>query len=821
MSVTRRNFIKSSAAAAALAAAGTPVVIEAANDGVKWDKAVCRFCGTGCGIMVGVKDNRIVATKGDLQAPVNKGLNCIKGYFLSKIQYGKDRLKKPLVRMKNGKFDKQGDFVEVSWKKAFDIMEAKYKEVLGKKGPEGVAMFGSGQWTVWEGYAAVKFMKAGLRSNNLDPNARHCMASAVAAFMQTFGIDEPMGCYDDLEYADTFVLWGANMSEMHPILYSRLSNTRLSKPGSKVFNLTPIDNRSSALADEVLIFEPQSDLAIASFIANYIIENGAVNEDFVKKHVNFKIGPFDIGYGLRADHPLEKAAPNRGKAGSGKMTNFEEYKKLVSEYTLDKAHSISGVPKEQLVSLAKEYADPKRKVMSLWTMGLNQHTRGTWVNEMVYNLHLLTGKIATPGNSPFSLTGQPSACGTAREVGTFAHRLPADMVVKKKEHRDRAEKIWDLPEGVVNPKVGTHAMKMMRHLEDKKVNILWSMCANPFQNYPNLSHWIKAARDPENFIIVSDVYPNASTAVADVILPAAMIYEKEGAYGNAERRTQFWRQQVSVNDDRRSDLWQLMEFSKRFKLDEVWPGDLMGKRPDLKGKTVYDQMFGRLAPKYPAPKKGLNDEAGSFGFHVQKALFEEYRLFGNGHGHDLAHFDAYGKVRGLRWPVINGKETKWRFSEGNDQYVKKGEGFSFYGNKKTGNRANMWLRKYAPPAESPDKEFPLWLSTGRVLEHWHSGTMTRRVAELHRAVPSATVAIHPDDAKAAGLKNNDLVKVESRRGSIVARAEINGRNKVKKGLVYVPWFDESILINKVTLDATCPISKQADFKKCAVRIIKA
>ncbi|VAX14940.1 Periplasmic nitrate reductase [hydrothermal vent metagenome] len=822
MDLSRRDFIKSSAAAATLAAAtGMPLPATAANDGIKWDKAVCRFCGTGCGILAGVKNNRVVATKGDPDAPVNRGLNCIKGYFLSKIQYGEDRLKKPLIRMKNGKFDKNGDFKEATWDQAFDLIESKYREVLKKKGPDGVAMFGSGQWTIWEGYAAVKFMKAGLRSNNLDPNARHCMASAVAGFMKTFGIDEPMGSYDDIEHADTFVLWGANMSEMHPILFSRIMNRKLSNKGVKLYNMSTIDNRSSALADDVLIFTPQSDLAIANYIANYIIQTGAVNEAFVKKHCNFKVGPTDIGYGLRASHPLEQGQKNRNKAGAGKMTDFAAYKKFVSEYDIEKAHKISGVPKDKLLTLAKQYADPKRRVTSFWTMGMNQHTRGTWINNIVYNIHLLTGKISTPGNSPYSLTGQPSACGTAREVGTFAHRLPADMVVKKKPHRDIAEKIWDLPEGTVNPKVGTHAVKMMRALEDKKVNLLWVMCANAFQDFPNLNNWIKAARDPENFIVTSEIYPCASTQVADVILPTAMIYEKEGAYGNAERRTQFWHQQVKVNDDRRSDLWQLAEISKRFKLEEVWPADLIAKRPDLKGKTVYDQMFGRLAKEFPAPSSGLNDEAEHFGFYIQKALFEEYRKFGAGHGHDMAPFDTYHKVRGLKWPVVNGKETERRFVEGSDPYVPAGAGYSFYGNKATGNRANIWLRPYAPAAESPDGKFPLWLCTGRVLEHWHSGTMTRRVSELYRAVPSATVSIHPDDAKAKGIKRNDLVKVESRRGHIVARAEILGRNKVPKGLIYVPWFDESILINKVTLDATCPISKQSDFKKCAVKISKA
>lgn len=684
---------------AAMAAAGMPVVgkAESASDGIVWDKSVCRFCGTGCGVMVGVKDNRIVATKGDIEAPVNRGLNCIKGYFLSKIMYGEDRLKKPMIRKKNGRFDKAGDFEAVSWDEAFDLLEEKYREVLAQKGPEGVAMFGSGQWTIWEGYAAAKFMKAGLRSNNLDPNARHCMASAVAGFMQTFGIDEPMGCYDDIEAADTFVLWGANMAEMHPILFSRLTSRKLSHPGARMFNLTTYENRNSAITDETVIFNPQSDLAIANFIANHIITTGRVNKAFVKNHCNFKIGPTDIGYGLRESDLREQGQENRASAGKGAMTDFDAYKAFVADYTLERAVEISGVPAEQLIALAEEYANPKRKVISLWTMGVNQHTRGTWMNELIYNIHLLTGKIATPGNSPYSLTGQPSACGTAREVGTFAHRLPADMVVKNPAHRKIAEKIWDLPEGTIPPKPGTHAVAMMRALEDKKVNLLWVMCANPFQDYPNPNHWLKAARDSENFVVVTDIYPNASTAVADMILPAAMIYEKEGSYGNAERRTQFWRQQVSVNDDRRSDLWQVVEFSKRFTTNDVWPKELLAKRPDLKGKRLYDVLFGRLAKSHPAPIGERNDEADAFGFYIQKALWEEYRLFGDGHGHDLAPFESYHESRGLRWPVVDGKETRWRFREGSDPYVPRGSGWSFYGNKKTGNRANIWLRPYAPP----------------------------------------------------------------------------------------------------------------------------
>ena len=304
MSLDRRAFMKASAISAAATAAGMTIPVQASNivtdssvTKLKWDKAPCRFCGTGCSINVATLDNKVVATHGDIKSPVNKGLNCVKGYFLSKIMYGEDRVKTPMLRMSNGKFDKNGEFAPVSWDTAFDVMADKYKAALKAKGPTSIGMFGSGQWTVMEGYAAVKLMKAGFRSNNIDPNARHCMASAVGGFMRTFGIDEPMGCYDDFEAADAFVLWGSNMSEMHPILWTRITDRRLSFPHVKVAVLSTYTHRSFDLADIPMIFKPQTDLVILNFIANYIIQTDKVNWDFLNKHTNFVKGNTDIGYG--------------------------------------------------------------------------------------------------------------------------------------------------------------------------------------------------------------------------------------------------------------------------------------------------------------------------------------------------------------------------------------------------------------------------------------------------------------------------------------------------------------------------------------------
>ncbi|MBC2859649.1 periplasmic nitrate reductase subunit alpha [Stappia sp. 28M-7] len=831
LELSRRDMIKAQAAAVAAAAAGIalPAAAQPVPGGIgtldiKWSKAPCRFCGTGCGVMVGVKEGQVVATHGDMQAEVNRGLNCIKGYFLSKIMYGEDRLTTPLMRKRGGSYHKDGEFEPVSWDEAFDLMAKKAKETLAAKGPTALGMFGSGQWTIFEGYAATKLMRAGFRSNNLDPNARHCMASAATAFMRAFGMDEPMGCYDDFEHADAFVLWGSNMAEMHPILWTRLADRRLGHEHVRVAVLSTFTHRSMDLADIPVVFKPGTDLAILNYIANHIIETGRVNEDFVRDHAVFMTGQTDIGYGLRPDNELELKATGAGDPGKMEPADFETFRKLVSEYTLERVSELSGVEPDFLRELAELYADPDRKVMSLWTMGFNQHVRGVWANHMVYNLHLLTGKISEPGNSPFSLTGQPSACGTAREVGTFAHRLPADMVVTNPEHRKHAEEIWKLPEGLLPDKPGYHAVLQDRMLRDGKLNWYWVQVNNNVQAAPNSSQeTYPGYRNPDNFIVVSDAYPTVTALAADVILPAAMWVEKEGAYGNAERRTHVWHQLVTAKGEARSDLWQLMEFSKRFTTDEVWPAEMLDANPGYRGKTLFDVLFrngnvdrfplSEINPDYE------NQEAKDFGFYVHKGLFEEYAEFGRGHGHDLAPYDRYHEVRGLRWPVVDGEETRWRYREGYDPYVKPGEGMRFYGRKD--GRAVILAVPYEPPAEVPDEEFDLWLVTGRVLEHWHSGSMTMRVPELYKAFPGARVFMHPDDARDRGLNQGTEVTVTSRRGEIRSRIETRGRNRMPRGVIFVPWFDASQLINKVTLDATDPISKQTDFKKCAVKVSTA
>ena len=777
--LTRREFLKKMAAAYAVSVAGPAIFADCKGESpesllkdssIKWSKAPCRFCGTGCGVMAGVKDGKLVAVAGDKFNPVNKGLLCVKGYHLPAVLYGKDRITDPLIR-KNGKLEK------ASWKEALDLIAENFKKNIEKHGKDSVALYGSGQWTLQDGYAGQKFMKGGIGTNNIEANARLCMASAVVGFLTTFGKDEPMGCYDDFELADAFVLWGNNMAEMHPVLFSRLTERRRVASWVKIVDIGTRRTRTTDASDIYLEFKPQSDLAIANAICHEIIRLGAVDEKFVNRHTIFKEGSTEIGYGMEGEK-------NSKNPKAGKIVGFAAFKKFLEKYTPEYAEKVSGVPAAQIRELSAIYADPQKKVVSLWCMGMNQHTRGTWINNLVYNIHLLTGKISKPGNGPFSLTGQPSACGTVREVGTLTHGLPGGRVVMKPAHRAFAEKIWKVKPGTIAKKPSAHTMAMFRKIKDGKIKSVWIQVTNPMVTLPDRDKFLKGIREKKAFVVVSDVYPTPTTEIADVVLPASLWIEREGCFGNSERRTQQWNQLVKPPGQAKPDSWQLIEVARRMGYGALFPW-----------KTEEEQARG---------------------------LFDEYRLFTLDVGKDLATYDQLKKARGLRWPVVNGRETLWRYNEKYDtKYVKKGEGFSFYGNKKHGNRAVIWMRPYEPPPEIPDKKYPFWLNTGRVLEHWHTGSMTRRVPQLHQAVPVAYAELNPLDAGEIGVSDGNKIRLTTRRGSLELTAIINGRGRPPRGQVFVPFFDEGKLINNLTLDAHCPLSKQPDYKKCAVRVEKA
>ncbi len=853
MDISRRAFVKATAVAlASAAAAGSLASMTGCADGGSGSTgaasggegqkhtAVCRFCGCGCGVICEVKDGKLVSVTGDPENLSNKGLNCVKGYYLGKILYGDDRLTKPLIREDKATKGTDEGLREATWDEALELVSAKLKETW-KADKTRLAFWLSGQQPITEGYACAKFIKAGLLSNNVDPNARLCMASAVVGFMNVFQTDEPAGCYADLDNADVFVTWGANMAEAHPMLYSRLTARKLSGKNVKHYDLGTLRTRTSVSADTVMLFKPNTDLAIANCIANYLVQNKKYDEAFVNDHLQFKQGTENIGNAT--DDGYDASDVGKTVDAVSPIT-FEEYAARLAPYTFEYTSELSGVPAEDLKALALEFADPDKNIMSLWTMGVNQHNRGTWMNHNLYNIHLLSGKIARPGCGPFSLTGQPTACGTAREVGTFSHRLPADLLVANAQHRRYTEAIWDLPEGYLDAiqKPGMHTVKIFREMSKGNLDFLWTAHNNWAQSMPNLTRFLGQGDKKgifDTFIVVNEVYPTLSTQYADVVLPVALWVEREGQFGNAERRTAVFEKAVDPPGEAKWDLWAFMEVAHRV---------LDGEQID--GKDAFDHLFGFIYDK------GAHDFKND-GRETNRLLWEEYRIFSNPEMNEkakainddadgkfnaklkmeakqLAPYEEYLARHGMTWPVrnVDGKwlETHWRFADGKQadgfdeigvaKYGKQGlaNNLSFY--KSANLKPSVVFRPYEPPAEEPDDEYPFYFCTGRLLEHWHTGTMTRRVPELDRALPEALLNIHPNDASKLGVKDGDLVHVKSRFGEFDIKASTAGRTEPQEGIVFAPFFAEETLVNLAVQDTHCPLSKEPDYKKTCVSITK-
>ncbi len=865
MKLSRREFVRQSAVAAALVAAGMSISgcgkqgsqassAPAQDDTeITWKKSVCRYCGVGCGMMVGVKEGKVVAVVGDSLNESSQGYNCVKGFHLAKVLYSKERLTKPLIRddaSTKGSFE---GLREASWDEALDLVAAKLKETW-KNDKSRLAFWGSGQMTISEGYVMSKFWKAGLRSNNIDPNARLCMASAVVALVDQFQTDEPAGSYADLDHADVYVTWGANMAEAHPVLFARMARHRLEHPEVEHFDLGTQYTRTSKKATDYLEFRPQTDIAIANAIARYLVTEQKYSQDFVDKHVQFKAGTENLGHAYKDDYD----ATDGKDAGKTWSISFEEYAAMLEPYSFEYVSELSGVPVEKLERLAQAFADPNKKVVSLWTMGVNQHSRGTWMNNCIYNLHLLTGKFGTPGNAAFSLTGQPSACGTAREVGLFSHRLPADLVVANEHHRRFTEAVWGLTEGYLDEiqKPGYHTVKIFRELSKGGIDFLWTSTVNFAQSMPNLTRFL--GKDPayqgvnQAFIVVNDVFATESAKYADVVLPAAFWVEREGQFGNAERRTAIFEKAVEPQGESKADMRIYLEVARRVLSDE--PAALratVGASADQPAPAnLFDQLFGFVWDKdADAP---LADDR-----ELSRKLFEEYRIFSNPelndeafqihedtakvygsglklHAKRMAPYDVYLERHGLSWPVqeVDGEwlQTRWRFGAGSQkdgfdelnlqEYGPAPEGESVYLYKTKDHKASIIFRPYEAPAEEPDDEYPFWLGTGRLLEHWHTGSMTRQVSQLNDALPEAYCYLNIKDAKKLELKNGDRIELVSRHGSCEISARIDERVIPQEGALFVPFFDENHLINLVVHDYYCPLSKEPDFKKTCVAIKK-
>lgn len=727
----RRSFLKLSLAATATV--GLAGEAFAANSYVsggpepahvipdKWVYSTCGFCGTGCGIEIGVKGGEAVSIRGTEGYPVNDGLLCTKGIYQWKTIGAPDRGKYPLVR-------KDGLLQRASWDEALDTMVAKFQELIAKHGPNSIACYNTGQMAMEEYYVLGKLMRAGIGTINLDGNTRACMASAVVGHVRSFGTDGPVGSYEDIEQADAILISGSNMAECHPILFGRLVRAKAAK-GTKLICVDPRMTQVARIADIYLPIKPGTDLVLLNALAHITIKEGMVDPAYIEAHTK--------GYAELVAH-LEK-------------------------YTPAYASEICGVSAEQIVAAARMYGQAERS-LSMWVMGINQSVNGTYANNAFHNLNLIQGKIGKPGSGSFSITGQPSAMA-AREVGGSSS-YPGYRGVGNQKHREEIAAIWGVDSATL-PDKSPSITEILDAAIEGKVKALWVVCTNPLISLPDQNRVRKALESLE-LLVVQDAYETADTAqMAHVFLPAAMWAEKSGVLVNSERRMNLIQPAVAPPGEARTDFDIIVDVARRMGYGELFP------------------------------------------YENTEECFEEIKVATKGRPNTYTGV-TYEKIQannGLQWPVVD------RADLGTPRLYTDGKFNTPDG------KAVLWAMDPEPLPEVPDGEFPFNLNSGRVQEHYHTGTKTRKVPEINLLVPGAYVELNPRDAERLGLEYGDTAVIESRRGKI--ECKVVTTQMIAPGSCFVPMHFNEGPVNQLTVWAVDKLSKEPNYKQQAVKIGKA
>lgn len=685
----------------------------------------CPYCGVGCGLEVVSSSADAWKVRGNRAHPSSLGMVCVKGATILE-SLDQDRLLYPMVR---DSLDQS--FHRISWDEALDLIVAKIQAIS----PSAFAMYGSGQFQTEDYYVAQKLVKGCLGVNHFDANSRLCMSSAVSGYVKSLGSDGPPCCYEDLDLCDVAFLIGTNTAECHPILFNRLNKRH--KPGSplKMIVVDPRQTPTATAADCHIALRPGSDIDLLNGIAHLLLKWGAVDQGFIEQHTQ----------------------------------GFLAYRDLVADYDPVTVAGRCGIPVEQVIEAATLWQKGSR-VLSLWSMGLNQSSEGTAKVCSVINLHLLTGQIGKPGSGPFSLTGQPNAMG-GREAGGLSHLLPGYRFVRDPQHRAEVEQGWGLAPGSLSAEPGRTTWEMIRGLEAGEVQVFWIAATNPAVSLPDLPR-VKQALRQSPFTIYQEAYfPTETSAFAHLLLPACQWGEKDGVMTNSERRVTLSRAFRDPPGEARPDWWifaqvgQKLGFADHFKFSHA--------------AEVYAEFI-QLTRSRPCDHSGLS--------------------------HDLL---AQGPQQ---WPypenILQGSPRLYT-----DHRFHTADG-----------RARFMPSHSRGLAEPPDPDYPYILTTGRLYGHWHTQTRTGRIDKITKMHAHPFIEIHPRDAAKLHIKDGDPVSVISRRGSALFPAKLT--TGIPRGTVFVPmhwgslWADDAEC-NALTHPISCPDSHQPELKACAVRLEKA
>ncbi|QIL82523.1 molybdopterin-dependent oxidoreductase [Diaphorobacter sp. HDW4A] len=722
-------------------------------------QSTCPYCGVGCGVIIESDGHAITGVRGDPSHPANFGKLCTKGSTLhltaSQALQNQSRLLMPQLRA-----SRDARPAPIHWDSAIAHAATRMGDLIGQHGPDAVGFYLSGQLLTEDYYVFNKLAKGLVGTNNLDTNSRLCMSSAVAGYKATLGADAPPACYDDIDHAGCLFITGSNMAWAHPILFRRVEEARAANPNLKIIVADPRRTETAELADLHLPLQPGTDVMLFHGLLHIMLWEGWVDQPYIAQHTS----------------------------------GFAELKALVRDATPENVAAVCGVSKDDLLTAARWFAlggdgPAKHGTLSFYCMGLNQSSSGTAKNAALINLHLATAQIGCEGAGPFSLTGQPNAMG-GREVGGLSNLLPAHRDMANPAHRAEVAAFWGVDSIPAQP--GKAAIEMFEAAADGEIKALWIACTNPAQSMPDQA-LVRAALKRAEFVVVQEAFAHtATTAFADLLLPASTWGEKLGTVTNSERRISRVRAAVAPAGQARHD-WQIgVQFAQALQA-RMYP-----HKPHLFDYDTHDAAAGA------------------------EAIWNEHRE--STRGRDL-------DITGLCWNLLDQQgPQQWPMPEGASQGKPRLYEDGVFPTED--GRARFAVQAFKPLAEPRDVRYPFSLNTGRLRDQWHGMSRTGQLGRMfsHEAEPQ--LQVHPQDMERLQLQPGDLVHVTSRRGAIVLPARADAQQARNQVFLPMHWGGEYLGgrastgqslagVNAITTSERCPQSKQPELKHAAVKVLKA
>lgn len=659
--------------------------------------------------------------------------------------------------------NEHGQLQPASWEEAMELIVSKAKQSIAEQGSNSIAIYSTGQGYLEDYYTIAKIGRAGLQTHLLDANTRLCTATTEFCLLQSFGADGTPASYDDVDVTDTLMLFGHNVAETGTVLHERIMQRKQREGKPYIIAVDPRLTLTARHADLHLQLRPGTNVALLNGLIRMMIHNGHIDQTFLDQYT--------IGY--------------------------DEMQASVQDWTPERTAEVTGIPVEQLQQAANVLGETPSLVTTT-LQGTFQSADATTACVAINNLHLMRGLIGRPGCGPLHMAGQPSSSAnrTAGGVGTY----PAQRNPMNPQHIEEMAKLWNVEPSTLpaGPEKGIE--EQLDLIEQGKVTFFWNIGTNPMVSLPNRQRARKALE--QIFVVVQDPFLTETATIADVILPAALWGEKEGTMENADRTINVLRQAVSPPPGVKSDLDILIDFAHRM---------------------------------------GLQDKDGQplIGYSKPEECFEEWKTVSRGRPCDMTGitYDRLEQSNGLRWPVNEdhpegtprlysdlkfATRADYAQSYTKDQFSGRPLSHDEFVQKQANGRAILYATRYLPPTEQPNEDYPMWLTTGRLVWHWHTRTKTARAPHLQMAAPNGYVEIHEQDAAELSIVQGEVVRITSPRGWIEVPARIG--MAVQRGLVFVPFhygsWEGNQAANELTADFTDPLSKQPTFKQAACRIDK-